>query len=548
MTDNSNYYQILGIEREATEEDIRKRRRQLAREIHPDRLRAQGAPESQVLAAEEKIKEANRLLDVLEDPNKRAEYDRMLHASDVLSTRDMPTSSQIEGIFVSLFGKAYAQGYDSELRIKETDLEVLFTSTDLALVQALRKIYREPTDTKVFVQKDIKDARVWMPPSIYEIVREGRFVTLYRTIQDWRLPSSRNTPIRLKDGVDSIKNREINKDSRIHEHDLNNQKTPLYDRGCVPAGYPGYLQAIKNIAHQLSLVDEGKLAMSQLSITAELQIINEYNMHSPNGVAVEGRSYSNTKDRELATKIRCTPPYQDLLRRIEAHEVRIMLEGAPKSVEGAKIKPEAQELVPIRLPRNDYGLFAALLRAYKTEYDGKARVWLVAKSPHDDRDWMPTEIYKVVRNEQGVVSILRKVDDFRSESERNSDIPMKDGTSFPKDQFLGEYFFREGRQKLAATSSIPDGYSDYLGRLKKLAEKVAEGKLPTEPEIQAEIQRINEHTHVSTKMRFEGRDATYEVSPGELLESVRRTADGNVREVPKETKIEGNAPSGEMFG
>ncbi|RME69448.1 MAG: molecular chaperone DnaJ [Nitrospirae bacterium] len=64
-----DYYKILGVSRNATQEEIKKAFRRLALKYHPDRN--QGDKE-----AEEKFKEINEAYAVLGDPEKRAQYDR----------------------------------------------------------------------------------------------------------------------------------------------------------------------------------------------------------------------------------------------------------------------------------------------------------------------------------------------------------------------------------------------------------------------------------------------------------------------------------------
>lgn len=66
-----NYYEILGVEKEASESEIRKRYRKLAMQYHPDQN--PGNPE-----AEEKFKEVAEAYGVLTDPVKRKEYDNCL--------------------------------------------------------------------------------------------------------------------------------------------------------------------------------------------------------------------------------------------------------------------------------------------------------------------------------------------------------------------------------------------------------------------------------------------------------------------------------------
>ena len=61
-------YEVLGVSRDATEDEIKKAFRRRARELHPD---VNKAPD-----AEDQFKELNEAYDVLSDANKRAQYDR----------------------------------------------------------------------------------------------------------------------------------------------------------------------------------------------------------------------------------------------------------------------------------------------------------------------------------------------------------------------------------------------------------------------------------------------------------------------------------------
>jgi curved DNA-binding protein len=67
--DYKDYYKILGVERNASEDDIRKAYRKLAMQYHPDRN-----PNDK--QAEERFKEINEAYQVLNDPKKRAHYDK----------------------------------------------------------------------------------------------------------------------------------------------------------------------------------------------------------------------------------------------------------------------------------------------------------------------------------------------------------------------------------------------------------------------------------------------------------------------------------------
>ena len=66
--DFKDYYEILGVSRTASQKDIKKAYRKLARTYHPDVNKESGA--------EEKFKEVGEAHDVLKDPEKRAKYDQ----------------------------------------------------------------------------------------------------------------------------------------------------------------------------------------------------------------------------------------------------------------------------------------------------------------------------------------------------------------------------------------------------------------------------------------------------------------------------------------
>src|SRR5947209_19897723 len=69
MAGRHDYYKTLGVGKNATDEEIKKAYRKLARQYHPDRNPGDKK-------AEERFKEISQAHDVLSDPEKRKAYDR----------------------------------------------------------------------------------------------------------------------------------------------------------------------------------------------------------------------------------------------------------------------------------------------------------------------------------------------------------------------------------------------------------------------------------------------------------------------------------------
>ncbi|NYT17077.1 MAG: molecular chaperone DnaJ [Methanomicrobiales archaeon] len=74
-----DYYEILGIPKNADEKEIKKAYRNLARKHHPDVCKEEGA--------EERFKQINEAYSVLSDPQKRAQYDHIGHESFTHASR-----------------------------------------------------------------------------------------------------------------------------------------------------------------------------------------------------------------------------------------------------------------------------------------------------------------------------------------------------------------------------------------------------------------------------------------------------------------------------
>jgi len=132
MTTKKDYYEILGVTKEATDEEIKKSYRKLAMQYHPDK---NDSPD-----AEEKFKEISEAYAVLSDSEKRTSYDRFGHAGfdrrysqeDIFKGADFSDFGDIFGdIFGSIFGGGFGgsrsrgpqRGADLQYELRLTFME-----------------------------------------------------------------------------------------------------------------------------------------------------------------------------------------------------------------------------------------------------------------------------------------------------------------------------------------------------------------------------------------------------------------------------------------
>ena len=74
-----DYYEVLGIDKNASESEIKKAYRKMAMQYHPDKFA--NATDKEKEEAEHKFKEINDAYQVLSDSQKKAQYDRFGHAA-----------------------------------------------------------------------------------------------------------------------------------------------------------------------------------------------------------------------------------------------------------------------------------------------------------------------------------------------------------------------------------------------------------------------------------------------------------------------------------
>src|SRR5258708_7218060 len=130
MASRRDYYEVLGVAKDAEAEEIKRAYRKLAMQYHPDR----NAGDTE---AEVKFKEAAEAYEVLHDPEKRQRYDRYGHAG--LQGMNVPHFNDAQSVFDlfgDLFGDFFGQrGRRGPQRGRDCKVEI-----ELDLAEAARGV------------------------------------------------------------------------------------------------------------------------------------------------------------------------------------------------------------------------------------------------------------------------------------------------------------------------------------------------------------------------------------------------------------------------
>jgi len=110
-----DYYEMLGVSQNATDEELKKAYRKLALKYHPDRN--PGDKE-----AEEMFKEINRAYEVLSDSQKRAKYDRFGSSDEAGTVFDFGFGGNFDSVFNDLFSDFFGASRQRQRTQKGADL------------------------------------------------------------------------------------------------------------------------------------------------------------------------------------------------------------------------------------------------------------------------------------------------------------------------------------------------------------------------------------------------------------------------------------------
>ena len=127
------YYEVLGVQREASEEDLKKAFRRLAMKHHPDRN-----PDNKECEAH--FKEAKEAYEVLGDPQKRGLYDRHGHAAFENGGGRGAGFADVNDIFGDIFSDIFGMGGQGRQARRGADLRYVL---DLDLEEAVFGVERK---------------------------------------------------------------------------------------------------------------------------------------------------------------------------------------------------------------------------------------------------------------------------------------------------------------------------------------------------------------------------------------------------------------------
>ncbi len=153
-----DYYQILGVARDASKEDIKKAYRRLARKFHPDVSKETGA--------EEKFKDVNEANEVLGDTEKRAAYDQLGSYRPGQDFRPPPGwggaggATDFSDLFSQLFGgrKSSGRGHAGAGMPPGQDVEASLT---LTLEEAFHGVEKH---LSLSADQGTRDVKLRVPP------------------------------------------------------------------------------------------------------------------------------------------------------------------------------------------------------------------------------------------------------------------------------------------------------------------------------------------------------------------------------------------------
>lgn len=136
-----DYYQILGVSKTASQDEIKKAYRKLAMKHHPDKG-----------GDEQKFKEISVAHDTLNDPQKRAEYDQMMAGGPRVQFNNMRDFGDLNEMFGHMFGAHFGPGFANfqqrQRRNRDLNIRCTISFKDSFTGKELEATYPMPNGQK----------------------------------------------------------------------------------------------------------------------------------------------------------------------------------------------------------------------------------------------------------------------------------------------------------------------------------------------------------------------------------------------------------------
>jgi hypothetical protein len=343
---SADFYQLLGVSRNVSSDELREAFREKALENHPDRI--SHLPDDEKMKREDLMYQINEAYGILSNPQKRKDYDR-ISAENATSRRSPEGSTRTssgkpatsyEDLFSSIFSDKGAFGGNPFGNMgnwgdffgpaTKEENHFMIPENDWGLLAALKIAYESKTDGKWRVKKAEDDKRRWMPEEVYSVKKEGENVFVFRRITDWRSEWDRSKSIKARKEGNMWETEEMKADTFLGEYYLCGKgRSNLMESYNLPFGFDNYLQALKSLASKFASKERDN--EDKYDVTEELGVMNQYGRYSSKNTRIEGQSlWKDDTSREWVRKI----SFNDFWKRMSQAESRVVqVEGALKTTE-----------------------------------------------------------------------------------------------------------------------------------------------------------------------------------------------------------------------
>lgn len=291
MTAGKDYYDILGVGRSASEDEVKQAFRKLARESHPD-------VNKDDKDAEERFKVINEAYQVLGNAERRRKYDEISRLTSdgrvspqgestgggTRSTRREYSGDPFEDLFgsggfgfegMNSFFESMFSGtpFDSDglfgsTQRQQKDVPFEIPENDFGLLYAMQRAYEASGDGEWRVNRVQADTRQNIPRELWKVVRKGGKVKVYRKIQDFRREQDKGKPIVIARDSGRAVGEQYDAGSYLDEYFFSAQglRELISDNLRIPNRYTDYIESMRSIAMKLAIAGikgEGKIDISQ---------------------------------------------------------------------------------------------------------------------------------------------------------------------------------------------------------------------------------------------------------------------------------------------